>query len=86
MSLRASPRILNPMTVTRIKRPGNVGYHHWSMRNLRPTLIMAPHSGLGGWAPRPMKLREAAIRMVSPRIRVARIMTEESSSVEYGGG
>src|SRR4030042_1524243 len=77
ISRRASPKILNPMTVIKMNSPGEVAYHHWSMRNLRPTLTMAPHSGVGGWVPSPIKLREAAMRIVSPRMRVARMMTEE---------
>ncbi len=30
-----------------------VATHHWSSRNLRPAEIIAPHSGVGGWAPTP---------------------------------
>ena len=44
--------------------PGKSEAHHlpWTIR-LAPSLIIAPHSGLGGSIPSPMKLSPAMIWM-----------------------
>ena len=43
--------------------------------NERLRAIMAPHSGVGGWAPRPRKLKAAASRMAEAKLRVVWTMS-----------
>jgi hypothetical protein len=66
---------LAPITASRIATPGKVAIHQYPKMNSRPWLSMAPHSGVGGWAPRPRKLRVAATRRAFPRPRVVSTMT-----------
>ena len=47
----------------------------------RPPDSMAPHSGVGGWAPKPKKLNPAASRMAVPKLSVAWTM---SGTVQLG--
>ena len=76
-SRRPSPSKLNPSATMQIAKPGNVATHHWSKMNFRPVEIMAPHSGSGGCAPKPMKPRPAAVRMMPAMSKVMRTMTDE---------
>ena len=46
-----------------IAKPGNVAIHHASLMKSRPSASIAPHSGVGGCAPKPRKLRAAAHKM-----------------------
>src|SRR5229473_2724113 len=52
-SRRPSPNRLNPNTVTKIATPGKVATHHAEARNCRPSTIILPQLGSGGWAPSP---------------------------------
>jgi len=51
--------------------PGKVMTHHALNIIDRPMAIMAPHSGIGGWAPSPRKLKPAASKMAEPNPREA---------------
>src|SRR5664279_4940362 len=79
-SRRPSPRRLKPRLTTKIARPGMVATHHWSRMTSRPDDTMAPHSAVGGCAPRPRKPRPAAVRMMPAMSRVSRTMTEDRQS------
>jgi len=46
MSERAKP-------VSTTARPGAVASRGWTLKNSEPDCIIAPHSGVGGWTPRP---------------------------------
>ena len=54
---------LKASTVIRMARPGKVTTHQARRTNSRASASMVPHSGVGGWAPRPRKPRAAASRM-----------------------
>src|SRR5438270_11539922 len=62
---------LNAMTVRKIASPGIVATHHWARRS-RPLLTIAPHSGVGGVAPSPRKLKPAPVAIAAPTSIVAR--------------
>ena len=79
-SRRPSPSRLKPRLTTKIAMPGTAGTHHWSRMFSRPTEIMAPHSGVGGCAPRPRNPRPAAVKMTPAMSRVARTIIEERQS------
>ena len=64
----------------KIASPGTVATHQWSRMKRRPSEIMAPHSGLGGCAPRPRKPRPAAARMMPAISSVTRTISEEMQS------
>ena len=51
-------------------RPGKVMTHEALRINPRLRAIMAPHSGVGVWAPSPRKLRAAASRIADSQLRV----------------
>ena len=51
-------------------RPGKVITHDALRINERLWAIMAPHSGVGGWAPRPRKLKAAASKMAEAKLNV----------------
>ena len=58
---------LSAVPVTTMASPGSVLIHQaWSM-NSRPSATMAPHSGIGGWMPRPRKLKPETSRMLSTK-------------------
>ena len=59
-------------------KPGMVATHHWSRMKERPRAIIAPHSGSGGWAPRPIKPRPAAVRMMPAMSSVTRTISDET--------
>ena len=63
---------MNPITVIRIARPGNVAIHGALRRKLRPSLKISPHSGDGGCAPKPRKLIALAVRRAEGNVKVAR--------------
>ena len=46
--------------------PGKVENHHASRRYLRPSAIITPQSGVGGWVPRPMKPSAAVVSTAKP--------------------
>jgi hypothetical protein len=48
--------------------------------NCRPVEIIAPHSGSGGWAPRPRKPRPAAVKMMPAMSSVTRTITLDRQS------
>ena len=50
--------------------PGKVMTQEALRINARLRAIMPPHSGVGGWAPSPRKLRAAASRMAEAMLRV----------------
>src|SRR6185437_2474423 len=52
MSRKASPMKLKASTTVRIARPGNMPTHQL-LKFSAPSATMAPHSAMGGWAPRP---------------------------------
>jgi hypothetical protein len=54
--LKVSPTKLNAILTMKIVRPGKVGYHQYPIRYFLLMVMMAPHSGVGGSAPKPMKL------------------------------
>lgn len=63
-----------------IAKPGMVATHHWSRMNTRPRLIIAPHSGSGGCAPKPRNPRPAAVRMIPAMSSVTRTIIDEVHS------
>ena len=52
-SASPSPRRLKPSPVTTMAMPGNTDIHHAVVMKFLPSAICTPHSGVGGWAPRP---------------------------------
>ena len=56
-SRRPSPSRFRPSTVRRIVRPGKIETCGAVRRKSRALASMVPHSGVGGWAPRPRKPR-----------------------------
>src|SRR5690606_31109941 len=70
-SRNPSPTRLMASTVTRIARPGKVTTHQARRMNWRDSASMVPHSGVGGWAPRPRKPSAAASRMALEKLSVA---------------
>ena len=54
------------MTETKIARPGASVTHGTVVRRLRVSLIMLPHSAVGGLAPRPRKLNPANSIIIVP--------------------
>ena len=56
--------------------PGAAMTQGLSIMNSRPFEAMAPHSGQGGYAPRPRKPRPAAVRMTPAMLSVTRTITE----------
>src|SRR5947209_5075593 len=58
--------MLNATDVTKMKTPGSATTAGWVYTDGRRLLSIAPHSGVGGAEPRPMKLNAEAIRMLSP--------------------
>ena len=73
-SFRASPRRLNPITVTAIAIPGKVESHQALRSASRPSKTIWPQLGVGGGTPSPRKLREASARMIPPIRSVAATM------------
>src|ERR671911_165081 len=70
-SRRPSPKKFNPMTTLMIAIPGAAAYHQYWRPLSAPCLIIAPHSGVGGTAPRPMKLNPAVSTIAAPTSNVA---------------
>src|SRR5690349_12872009 len=58
--------MLNATDVTKMKTPGNATTAGWVYTDGRRLLSIAPHSGVGGAEPSPMKLKAEAIRMLNP--------------------
>lgn len=56
--------------------PGAAITQGLSSMNSRPLAAIEPHSGHGGWAPRPRKPRPAAVMMMPAMLRVTRTITE----------
>src|SRR5207247_10612332 len=56
-SRRPSPTRLTPSTVIPIASPGKSDTHGATRSRSRPSAIMAPQDGVGGWAPRPTNER-----------------------------
>ena len=54
------------MTETKIARPGAKVTQGTVVIRLRVSLIMLPHSAMGGFAPRPRKLRPASSIIMVP--------------------
>src|SRR5262249_49167254 len=71
-----SPSRLKPRLTTKMAMPGMVETHHWSRMYSRPEEIIAPHSGIGGCAPRPRKPSPAAVMMMPAMSRVSRTITD----------
>ena len=71
MSRSPSPNRLKARTESKIARPGKMDMKGAVMMYCCASFSMAPHSGIGGYAPSPRKLRTAAARMESPRLNVA---------------
>ena len=46
--------------------PGKAEIHHWAVSS-RPSATMAPHSGVGGTAPRPRNERAAVMMIAFPK-------------------
>src|SRR5207302_11234626 len=72
-----SPMRLNPTTVTRMARPGNVAIQGAVNMNDRPVASIDPHSGVGGEAPRPRNESPAVSTIVNPTVSVAITMIGE---------
>ena len=56
-----------PKIAMKMASPGKVDSHQAVNKYRRPTPISAPHSGVGAWAPNPMKLNPAVVTKVSDR-------------------
>src|SRR5512141_46976 len=70
-SRKASPNRLIDNTVIMIATPGKLVTHGADRKNSRPFDIIAPHSGVGGCAPKPRKLSPAASRIEEDTYSVA---------------
>ena len=70
MSFRPSPTKLNPRTTINIAKPGKSENHHVSGSKDAPFATIVPRSGVGGWAPKPKKLKEDPTRITKPRSKV----------------
>lgn len=66
MSRSPSPMKLNASTAVKIARPGNVAIHQF-WKYWVPTEIIDPHSGAGGWVPRPRNDSPASSSSASAR-------------------
>ena len=66
-----SPSAFRPSTENNIASPGNTVRCGAIKRNDRPSLIIEPHDGVGGWTPRPRKLRLASATIAPARPKVA---------------
>src|SRR5688572_536472 len=62
-----SPNRLNPRTTRPIARPGKTEIQGAVLRKSRPSEIIEPQDGVGGWAPRPMN-ESAASSRIAPAI------------------
>ena len=62
-SRRPSPNRLNPRTTKPIASPGKIEIQGAVRRKSRPSEIMDPQDGVGGWAPRPMNESAASRRI-----------------------
>ena len=60
--------------------PGAAATHHWSSTYSRPLAISAPHSGIGGCAPKPRKPRPAAVKIMPAMSSVTRTITDDRHS------
>ena len=58
------------MTTVNMASPGKVEIHHARPSTSRPTATISPHSGVGGCAPSPRKLRPAPTEMAWPNSSV----------------
>src|SRR2546422_1465151 len=74
-SRRPSPTRLTPSTVMPIASPGKSNTHGATRSRSRPSAIMAPQDGVGGWAPRPTNERAASAMIAPPTPRVAAMIT-----------
>ena len=70
MSLIPSPSRLKLRIISTIVSAGNKLIHHWEGIYFEPSETIVPKSGVGGWAPRPKKLRVAPIKIVHPTSKV----------------
>ncbi len=67
-SRNPSPNRLNASTVMNIARLGKIATCGAITISARASLSIAPHSGVGGWAPRPKNDRLAAVMIEVPMI------------------
>src|SRR5215207_3225785 len=79
-SLKPSPKKFSAMTTLMMATPGTSAYHQYCKPLSAPCLIIAPHSAVGGTAPRPIKLRPAVSTIADPTSRVP--LTIIGASVE----
>ena len=70
VSCKLSPRRFVAITTVNMASPGNVEIHHAGPSTSRPTATISPHSGVGGCAPSPRKLRPAPTEMACPNSSV----------------
>src|SRR5450432_498420 len=69
ISRMPSPSRLKHNTDSISARPGKATNHHLPVEMKRaPSATMMPHSGVGGFTPRPMKESPAALRIAQPRL------------------
>ena len=70
-ALMPSPIRMKPAVMSMSAAPGKKDIHHWpeTIYGL-PSLIITPHSSVGGCTPSPMKLKPAALRMAQDRFIV----------------
>ena len=80
MSRKPSPKRLKARLTIRIVQPGIVTSHQWSSIKRLPVESIAPHSGVGGWAPRPRKPSPAAVSNIDDMLSVMRTITEGRQS------
>ena len=69
---------LKASTTVKIARPGNVPTHQ-SLKFCVPSATIAPHSAVGGWAPRPRNDRPDSSRTAFPMSSVASTSTGPGS-------
>ena len=68
---RRLPITLKQNTTTKMAMPGNVATHHDVSNTLRPSEIISPQSGDGGWVPRPRNAKPPMAMITIPRSIVA---------------
>src|SRR5436190_17175528 len=81
MSRNPSPSRLKPSVTSMMARPGNSTTWGLVDRYDRPFASMAPHSGMGGWTPRPRKLWLEARRSA---VAIRRLACTNSGDMTLG--
>src|SRR5690349_23338832 len=72
ISLKPSPRRLNPRMTTEIVNPGKNAANGWSCKNGVTSFSINPQLGVGGGSPSPKKLSDDSARIAWANSRLKR--------------